>query len=414
MRLIVSIMILLLLALTGPGALDRLLHAGQPEEGAQPLQARDDYQAYCATCHGSQSKNQGSIAPGLALVDFTTPRAVASLTRAGMIDSVATLHSTETKQRWSGLGDDRIAELIDYIRASAMGPEPGLAIAMGPKTMADTGVGAQIYARSCSVCHGERGNAASWAKNSLYPPPRDFTRSSPDQLSRAAMISAVTYGVGKTAMVSFTTQLSDEEIAAVADFIRTEFMRHQQADPAAHPVQHDLAESGHSGLAEGHTQTASIDNHAAHGHPQIGGEFDLAAPFPKSLVGDAAKGHRFYDGNCAECHGLSGNGEGPRAYFMASKPRDFTAARAQADLNRPHLFQSVSLGIRQTEMAAWSKVLTDQQIADVAEYVFQAFIAPEEMVLPGHDAQKPDDTHKPHDTRKPDHSHDEHPHKKKL
>jgi len=38
------------------------------------------------------------------------------------------------------------------------------------------------------------------------------------------------------------------------------------------------------------------------------------------------------------------------------------------------LFAAVANGRNGSEMPAWNKVLDDQQIADVAEYVFQAFI----------------------------------------
>jgi mono/diheme cytochrome c family protein len=45
-------------------------------------------------------------------------------------------------------------------------------------------------------------------------------------------------------------------------------------------------------------------------------------------------------------------------------------------LNRPALFTFISQGKLATEMPAWSKVLTDQEIADVAEYTFRAYIEP--------------------------------------
>jgi mono/diheme cytochrome c family protein len=40
------------------------------------------------------------------------------------------------------------------------------------------------------------------------------------------------------------------------------------------------------------------------------------------------------------------------------------------------LFAAVAHGRNGTEMPAWNKVLDDQQIADVAEYVFVSFIQP--------------------------------------
>jgi mono/diheme cytochrome c family protein len=94
------------------------------------------------------------------------------------------------------------------------------------------------------------------------------------------------------------------------------------------------------------------------------------------VKGNLAKGRRFYDANCATCHGTAGDGKGPRAYFINPKPRDFRDAAFRSGANRPMLFAAVANGRNGSEMPAWNKVLDDQQIADVAEYVFQAFIQP--------------------------------------
>lgn len=92
------------------------------------------------------------------------------------------------------------------------------------------------------------------------------------------------------------------------------------------------------------------------------------------MKGDAKRGSTFYLANCATCHGARGDGEGPRAYFINPKPRRFTDAAARARYNRVALYAAIAEGTLGTEMPAWNKVLNEQQIADVAEYVFQAFI----------------------------------------
>jgi mono/diheme cytochrome c family protein len=45
-------------------------------------------------------------------------------------------------------------------------------------------------------------------------------------------------------------------------------------------------------------------------------------------------------------------------------------------LNRPALFDAISTGKRGTVMPAWKTVLDEQQIANVAEFVFEAFVHP--------------------------------------
>jgi mono/diheme cytochrome c family protein len=46
------------------------------------------------------------------------------------------------------------------------------------------------------------------------------------------------------------------------------------------------------------------------------------------------------------------------------------------ELNRPRLFESISKGRVGTVMPAWGKVLNEQQIAALSEFVFQQFIQP--------------------------------------
>jgi mono/diheme cytochrome c family protein len=92
------------------------------------------------------------------------------------------------------------------------------------------------------------------------------------------------------------------------------------------------------------------------------------------LKGDPQRGGAFYQANCATCHGARGDGAGPRAYFINPKPRNFVEEASRARFNRIALYAAVSEGRVGTEMPAWSKVATPQQLADVSEYVFQAFV----------------------------------------
>jgi mono/diheme cytochrome c family protein len=80
--------------------------------------------------------------------------------------------------------------------------------------------------------------------------------------------------------------------------------------------------------------------------------------------------------NCTACHGEDGDGNGPRAYFIFPKPRNFLHPASRARLDRPTLYTAIQKGVAGREMPAWGKVLTNQQIADVTEYVFQTFIRP--------------------------------------
>lgn len=106
---------------------------------------------------------------------------------------------------------------------------------------------------------------------------------------------------------------------------------------------------------------------------------DMSLPMPMGLKGDPDKGRIFFMGNCFTCHGVKGDGNGPRAYFITPPPRDFLLETSRQRLNRPVLFEAITNGRLGTNMPAWGKVLNSQQIADVAEFVFENFInAPNE------------------------------------
>jgi mono/diheme cytochrome c family protein len=165
------------------------------------------------------------------------------------------------------------------------------------------------------------------------------------------MVNAAAYGNEGTAMMPFTTQHTAEEIAAVIDYIRDTFMG-ADINPSSVPTTIQGGHTDHDGpLLAARTPA---DPHAAHGHGATEG--DMTAPYPDSLVGDASKGKAFFEDNCTDCHGMKGAGDGPRAYFINPKPRDLTSPKARVELNRPHLFSAVSMGVKGREMAAWSKV----------------------------------------------------------
>ena len=228
---------------------------------------------------------------------------------------------------------------------------------------------ALLYHNYSSVCHGDRGDGNSRAKNSLIPPPKDFTAG---PLPRDYMIAVVADGKPGTAMVGWKTQLNGKEVAAVVDYVIDTFMTGKSAFEAKPP--------GVSGTsAHGGREKDRDDGGGGSPSRQPVGptSVDMSLPFPDGLVGDAAAGKAFYMGNCATCHGENGGGDGPRAYFINPVPRDFLLEGSRLVYNRPALFKAIAKGSLGTEMPAWEKVLTAQQIADVGEFVFRQFIRPE-------------------------------------
>lgn len=300
------------------------------------------YHNYCSVCHGDKGDGRSRAAHALSPVprDFTSAASRQELTRERIVLAIKhgrpgtamVSYSTQLSER----DIDRLADyvLTQFVRRDATGDSRGR----------------QIYAANCSVCHGDRGEGAAWAGANMTRPPRNFAAAGPE-LTREAMIAAVTYGRSGTAMAPFGQRLAAADIEAVVDYVRTALM------PAA----------------------ASISGTRAHGGREADlarapAGFDMTASFPRGLKGDAKRGSALYLANCATCHGTRGDGQGPRAYFINPKPRNFVEPASRARLNRPALLQAIAEGRLGAEMPAWDKVFTEQQIADVGEYVFQAFI----------------------------------------
>ena len=134
-----------------------------------------------------------------------------------------------------------------------------------------------------------------------------------------------------------------------------------------------------------HAPARAMSGSSAHaGREAAAPAVSMDLPLPGGLKGDAARGKRFYAENCVACHGVRGDGQGPRAYFIRPKPRNFVGAEARAMLNRPALYAAIAAGRAGTDMPAWDKVIGPQKIADVAEYVFREFVRPD----PGRGAKR--------------------------
>jgi len=220
---------------------------------------------------------------------------------------------------------------------------------------ADESIDAErIYQESCSVCHGDDGRGAVWGQASLSVPPRNFrTAESREELTRERMIASVTAGRPGTPMPGFGTQLSIPEITAVVDWVRAEFMTPGER----------VAADPHGARLPGNTEYGPI------------GQAQPRDALPEDYAGDPGRGASLYAQNCVDCHGANGGGDGPRAYFIFPKPRNFNDPATRQYLTRRNLYNGIKYGVVGKEMPAWGKVLSDEQIANLTEYVYQQFIA---------------------------------------
>ena len=97
-------------------------------------------------------------------------------------------------------------------------------------------------------------------------------------------------------------------------------------------------------------------------------------------AGDAAAGKAPYTTNCVSCHGETGKGDGPVGQVLQPPPRDFSVGDfkfdtdgdgkpgTDADLKAVIAKGAGAFGGNQM-MAAWSGVLSDEEIDNVVAYI---------------------------------------------
>ncbi len=303
------------------------------------------------------------------------------------------------------------------------------AASAGSGIAADDSGGREIYNFRCYFCHGYSGDARTLAAQMLDPMPRDFTSVDPGFLSRETMLDAVRHGRPGTAMKPFASLLSGQEIAAVVDFVREEFMARKAVNTRYHTVAngwpdherfaaafpfargeipldtdearltpneragrrlymrscvscHDLARrkaSAPTWEAEavsyprtGFATGDFLDPPDAYSGATTFAQHDIAPTLHTADV-DVRRGEALYQANCAFCHAADGTGKNWIGTFMMPHPRDLTSATAMTRMTPDRLTQVIRGGLPGTSMPAWGGVLSDNEIHNIVRYIDAAF-----------------------------------------
>ncbi|CAD5372319.1 Cytochrome c class I [Rubrivivax sp. A210] len=290
--------------------------------------------------------------------------------------------------------------------------------------------GRAVYNFRCYFCHGYSGDARTLAASYLQPPPRDFTAS---RLGTAEIARALREGRPGTAMKSFARVLGNEDIEAVAAFVRREFVqdrarntayhtaangwpgheRHAAAFPFARgeialdtaseqlsPAQragrklfletciscHDrgrVIEEGPAwsarplsyprmGFVPGQPNTPPVD---AVSSASVYAKHEVQ-PRITGLTAQQRHGERLFSDNCAFCHGGDGTGKNWIGQFMEPKARDLTQYTPRS-MPPALLAQRIREGLPGTSMPAWQHVLSKAEVEALVAYVSRAFLRPE-------------------------------------
>lgn len=119
--------------------------------------------------------------------------------------------------------------------------------------------------------------------------------------------------------------------------------------------------------------------------PTVQGAVDEGEDITGQLQGDLklgndvlANGSRLYRLHCLHCHGLTGDGRGPTAFWVNPHPRDyrqgvfkFTSVNLQGAMQKPRredLLRTMKQGIDGTSMPSFG-LLHQQELDDLASYV---------------------------------------------
>lgn len=117
----------------------------------------------------------------------------------------------------------------------------------------------------------------------------------------------------------------------------------------------------------------------------------VAYSFSLSMPPDVvAQGEGLYQANCAQCHGVSGKGDGPQA--AASMP-DFTDQAAMSELSQASFYQAISEGIPPS-MPAFAQLSDDERWA-ISAYLRSLTFAPSNQPVAEQPASPPEGTLEP-------------------
>jgi len=106
------------------------------------------------------------------------------------------------------------------------------------------------------------------------------------------------------------------------------------------------------------------------------GEYALVLA-PKQ-VPDLAHGAQLYRDNCVSCHGAEGKGDGPAGKGLDPAPADFADAVRIAQRSAYGLYNTITLGVAGTGMAAYRQLTDDDRWA-LAFFVSQFAVTPQQL-----------------------------------
>lgn len=198
--------------------------------------------------------------------------------------------------------------------------------------------GAALFADHCAGCHGTTGSG-----------------SGPDACALAIPPAALATGI-------YALRTTEHESLPTDDDIFTTISRGVHG--TAMPPWFALAESDRWALVE-HVKTLSKAFSEDTAAPPVA--IDGA---PAATPARIAHGHMlFEERGCASCHGARGLGDGPAAFALPVRPRNFVAGRLHRGSRLSDIHTTLVTGLDGTPMPSFDKVMTADELWDVALFI---------------------------------------------
>ncbi|MDE2321729.1 MAG: c-type cytochrome [candidate division NC10 bacterium] len=213
----------------------------------------------------------------------------------------------------------------------------------------DPNAGKAAYHQLCVECHGMSGKGDGRVAFGMFPKPRNLTtglfkiRSTLTLPTDQDLFQTISRGIPGTAMPSWAN-LSEATRRDLVAFVKTLSPEFHEAAPAPAGVSAET--------------------------PQM--------PELRSLGKFFSDGKKlFQDAGCVKCHGLAGQGDGPKANtlkddwgYRTFPPRPFSIGRLKRGSTVADIHEILFNGMGGTPMPSFTDSLSDEEIWEVAFYVW--------------------------------------------
>jgi len=303
------------------------------------------------------------------------------------------------------------------IQTSGSGP----ALAAGDRIVLDFGAtlsaGRRDYMTHCVHCHGTGGDGNGPTAQYLNPRPRDYrsgvfkfgSTARTSRISRDDLGRIIRNGIPGTYMPSFML-LPDDELTAITEYVRWLAMRGEYERAMVIELESDFSKEAVKGTPQPELRESLTEFLQGEFEEMINESADLFAEAWKTADTDEVivrpdvprvpdtpesrhRGRMLFLSDktkCANCHGERGRGDGPQtqdyadnpltrkkypepglhdAWGQVVKPRDLTTGIYRGGRRPIDLFRRIHDGINGTPMPENGKVLKDEEVWDLVNFV---------------------------------------------